>query len=310
MKIFLSHSSKDKDIAEKIFLALLESGHDVFYDRDRLQAGKSYNKTIKSELHASDLLVFLISPNSIKPSSYTLTEIKYAQRKWKHPKNHVLPVMVKNTNYAKIPNYIKAVTVFNPDGNIPAEVASEVDYFNKGVNIKKINIKYLALALVSIIIIILATYYVKYASNQYSESHINFYKASKTNDNNRYLENNSDKKCIRNNKINYIELGSKYLRIELDNKKQVTLGIRENSNLLATVVLNIFSENKMLKIDSITDSNCNKISNFFNDSVGGNKYILNNWETLGININENKYFVRLGYVENSIEVITSYTINN
>ena len=69
---------------------------------------------------------FLISDNSVTESSYALTELAFAQKKWPHPAEVVIPVMVRRTGYERIPNYLKAVTVLEPRGNVAAEIADEV----------------------------------------------------------------------------------------------------------------------------------------------------------------------------------------
>jgi hypothetical protein len=126
MKIFLSHASEDRSLAREIQLALLGSGHQVFFDAESLPAGGDYHTRIRGEVNGSDLFIFLISPHSLSSGKYTLSELKYAQRKWPHPREHVLPVMIKSVPFEQINEYLKAVTILEPVGNIAAEVAAEV----------------------------------------------------------------------------------------------------------------------------------------------------------------------------------------
>ena len=72
-------------------------------------------------------MIFLISPHSIRSRSYTLTELKLAQQKWRHPKNRLLPVMLKETPIDSIPAYLRSVTILEPMGNVSAEVAYAVE---------------------------------------------------------------------------------------------------------------------------------------------------------------------------------------
>jgi hypothetical protein len=127
MIIFLSYSSDRRDLAEQVKLALAGSGHKVFFDRDSLPAGDEYHFRIRKAVEDSDAFVFLISPKSVAPGCYALTELKYAKQKWPDPRQRVLPVMIERTAYDQIPNYLKAVTVLEPEGNIPAEVAAEIE---------------------------------------------------------------------------------------------------------------------------------------------------------------------------------------
>src|SRR5262245_54516675 len=108
MKIFLSHASEDKGIAERIYLALLDAGCTVFFDATSLPAADGYDARIRLALDESDVLIYLISPDSVASSRYVRSELKFAQGKWPHPKGFVLPVMVRDTSFDQIPNYLKA----------------------------------------------------------------------------------------------------------------------------------------------------------------------------------------------------------
>jgi hypothetical protein len=125
MIIFLSYASDLRDVAEQITLALTSSGHDVFFDRDSLPAGEDYHMRIRKAVEDSEAFVFLITPKSVMPGCYTLTELKYARQKWPDPQQKVLPVMIERTEYRDIPNYLKAVTILKPEGSVAAEVAAE-----------------------------------------------------------------------------------------------------------------------------------------------------------------------------------------
>jgi hypothetical protein len=126
MKIFLTYASEDKNTAERIYFALTGLHHTVFFDHASLPAGDDYNGRIREAILASDLMVFLVSDDSVAPSSYALTELALAQKKWPHPARAVLPVMVRVTDYERIPNYLKAVTILQPRGDLAADVAHEV----------------------------------------------------------------------------------------------------------------------------------------------------------------------------------------
>src|SRR5262245_45398573 len=126
MKIFLAYASEDKNAAERIYFALTGLHHTVFFDDVSLPSGEDYTLRIRQAVLESDLLVFLVSEDSVAASSYALTELALAQKKWPHPAEAVLPVMVRVTEYERIPNYLKAVTIFQPRGDLAAEVAHEI----------------------------------------------------------------------------------------------------------------------------------------------------------------------------------------
>ena len=126
MHIFLSYSSNDRDVADRIHLSLIAQHHDVFFDREDLSPGLEYDNRIAQEIGRTDLFIFLISPDSVRSGRYTLTELDMIQRRWAHPSQHVLPVMIRPTPMDQIPPYLKAVTIMQPAGDIPPEVADHV----------------------------------------------------------------------------------------------------------------------------------------------------------------------------------------
>ena len=126
MKIFLSYSSQNRASVEPVNFALAAQGHDVFFDRDDLPAGTEYDQRIIEAVEGADLFVFMLSPASIRPGSYTLTELGLAQKKWTNPSGRVLPVAAEPVAFDHIPPYLKSVTVLEPSGNLAAAVVDAV----------------------------------------------------------------------------------------------------------------------------------------------------------------------------------------
>jgi TIR domain len=127
VNIFLSFASEQKDDAELIAVSLRDRGHTVFFSRDTLPAAESFDLRIEKAIAAADLVIFLLSPQSIARGKYTLTELGFVKQKWKNPSGHVLPVMVADTPIETIPSYLRAVGILEPEGNIAAETASHAD---------------------------------------------------------------------------------------------------------------------------------------------------------------------------------------
>lgn len=125
-KIFLSYASEDRELVEPIYYELISSKYDVFFDTKSLLEGLDFNDRIRKAINDSDFLIYCISPHSISPGSYTLTELRFIEEKWPHPGKHVLPVFVRDTNFDAIPNYLKAVTILDPVGNVAAEVGASI----------------------------------------------------------------------------------------------------------------------------------------------------------------------------------------
>jgi hypothetical protein len=124
--IFLSYASEQSEAATHIELSLKGDGYNVFRDRTSLPAGESFDARIRTAIEESDLFIFLISRESISQGRYTLTELKFAEHKWKHPGGHVLPVLLEPVPKQAIPIFLRAVTILHPQGNVTAEIAAEV----------------------------------------------------------------------------------------------------------------------------------------------------------------------------------------
>ncbi|MEO0983574.1 MAG: toll/interleukin-1 receptor domain-containing protein [Pseudomonadota bacterium] len=126
-RIFVSYASERRDLAEPIALALRSRGYTVFFDRDDLPAGQTYHDQIAAAMDASDLLVFLISPESVDKGRYTVSEVRLARKKWRTPQGRVLPIMVAPTPMEEIPAFLREVSFLETEGNLVADAGMEVD---------------------------------------------------------------------------------------------------------------------------------------------------------------------------------------
>jgi len=126
MKIFLSYASEHRNIAGRINLILIGEGHDVFFDRADLPEAEGFDARIRRALQASDLFIFLLSPQSVEQGSYARTELRIAENHWPNPEGRVLPVVLKATPTEDVPAYLRAVTWLEPEGDLAAEVAAVV----------------------------------------------------------------------------------------------------------------------------------------------------------------------------------------
>jgi hypothetical protein len=127
VRIFLSYASERRAAAEPIALALRGRGHAVFFDKDDPPGAESYDAQIETAVGESDLMIFLISPESVEPGRYTLTELAFARHRWRSARGRVLPVLIAPTPLERTPAYLTSVQILKPEGNAAAEVASFVD---------------------------------------------------------------------------------------------------------------------------------------------------------------------------------------
>jgi TIR domain len=126
-RVFISHAREDAKIAERIALAVRGRNCKVFLDEHDLPPGGNYEARIHQAIKSSSVFVFLISPASVSEGRYPLTELKFAEQKWSHPADRVLPVPVGETPFESIPEYLRAASIMKPRGDVAAEVAAAVD---------------------------------------------------------------------------------------------------------------------------------------------------------------------------------------
>ncbi|MEJ0100675.1 MAG: SUMF1/EgtB/PvdO family nonheme iron enzyme [Pseudomonadota bacterium] len=126
MRLFLSYASQDRAVADSIREALAAQGHQVFFDRDSLPPGASFDDRIHDAIYRCDLFIALLSPDAVDAGSYTLNEIGMAAQLWPNASFRVLPVMLKPTSFDALPPYLKSVTVLQTDGNLAAAVVDAV----------------------------------------------------------------------------------------------------------------------------------------------------------------------------------------
>jgi hypothetical protein len=126
VKLFISYPSDQRELAERLRLALEEERHAVFTDRSELREGEAYHAALREAIADADAMIYLITPRSVAPGSYALTELDLAQRQWRIPAGRVLPVLVEPTPIATVPAYLRSVTLLQPRGDVVAETVAAV----------------------------------------------------------------------------------------------------------------------------------------------------------------------------------------
>lgn len=156
MRIFVSYANEHRRQAEGIAIRLRQDGHDVFFDRQRLEPGKEYDRTIRTEIDACELFVFLVSPESVARGAYALTELDMAENRWPNPSGRLLPVMISETPLDNVPSYATSVTILQPRGNTVAEVAAEVEKLSGGhrSGLKKRLLALAGIAIVAVLVVL------------------------------------------------------------------------------------------------------------------------------------------------------------
>lgn len=126
MRVFLSYASEQRPIAEHVCRLLESEGLDVFFDHEDLAAGDAYGARIRKSVERSHLFVFLVSRDSIARHSYARTELAIVETVPPRRRPQILPVLVEPVDLEQLPALIKPVTLLEPQGNLPAEVAARI----------------------------------------------------------------------------------------------------------------------------------------------------------------------------------------
>lgn len=102
-RIFISYSSKDKQIADALYQQLRQSGQRVWIDRVEILAGVSILGRIAAAIDEVDLVIALLSNNSVN-SRWVRTELEIAvTREINGSRTHVIPVILDD---CRIPPFL------------------------------------------------------------------------------------------------------------------------------------------------------------------------------------------------------------
>ena len=95
-RIFLSHSSKDKEFVENLAIRLTRAGQDVWYDKWEIRVGDSIADKIENGIKESDFLIVVLSSNSTE-SPWVRKELDAAIAKEIDRRGaYILPVLAES----------------------------------------------------------------------------------------------------------------------------------------------------------------------------------------------------------------------
>jgi len=120
MRVFLSHSHKDGELARELVSRLAAEGFRVWDDAE-LVPGDNWALAIGKALEESDAMIVLLSPDAARSDS-VVREVEYALTSPRY-KNRLLPVVVRPT--ARIPWILRKLPLIRLYEN-PAEGTDRV----------------------------------------------------------------------------------------------------------------------------------------------------------------------------------------
>ena len=95
MKVFISYSSKDENLATKIVESLEKAGLDAWYKKREILPGDNWAERVASGLKESNAMVVLVTPDALESDavqssiSYALVEPAFSKR--------LIPVIVEES---------------------------------------------------------------------------------------------------------------------------------------------------------------------------------------------------------------------
>ncbi|MEW6211423.1 MAG: toll/interleukin-1 receptor domain-containing protein [Acidobacteriota bacterium] len=123
MKVFISHTRKDTDLARKVAAVLKEAGLDVWFDANEILPGENWAEKISDALKESEAMVVLLTPEALESNSVQW-EIGYALGEKTYDKR-LIPVIVGDPDEMpseKIPWILRRLRMINlPERNINEE---------------------------------------------------------------------------------------------------------------------------------------------------------------------------------------------
>lgn len=131
MKIYISHSVKDKEFAKKLTKDLRDAGFDLFAYFDSISPGESISERIASAILESDAAIFILSKDSFE-SPWINSEIALARaQRERNKRSHIIPIVIDRA--AEIPFFIKDLRYldFSSEKNYNDNLPQLIDFLRK-----------------------------------------------------------------------------------------------------------------------------------------------------------------------------------
>jgi TIR domain len=102
-KVFMSYSRTDAAFADQLERALKARGFEPLIDRRDIATFEDWWKRIGELLVGSDTVVFVISPDAVKPASVCRQEVAFAQSLNKR----LAPILWRDTDRTLVPEHLR-----------------------------------------------------------------------------------------------------------------------------------------------------------------------------------------------------------
>src|SRR5262249_46825674 len=122
--IFVSYSSKDKQLVQPLVQDITGIGHKVWFDQE-LTGGQVWWDKILENIRGCELCIFVLTPNSLDSFPCKL-EYTYATAVHKR----VLPVLLSDINFSLLPYLLSIIQVVDYRKRDQASLISLIKAFN------------------------------------------------------------------------------------------------------------------------------------------------------------------------------------
>ena len=99
-EIFLSHSSRDRDIATEVAEVLRRHGIPVWYSQTNIRGAQEWHDEIGAALRRCNWFVIILSPNVLK-STWAKNELLFALNHRRY-RNKIVPLLYRNCKYERL----------------------------------------------------------------------------------------------------------------------------------------------------------------------------------------------------------------
>jgi CheY-like chemotaxis protein len=96
LRVFISHSNKDKPLVDKLANDLQAAGLDLWYDRDEIQVGDTILEKIGQGLANCDYMIIILSPDAVDSWMVRQELLIFLNEEMRRGHRLVLPVLYKD----------------------------------------------------------------------------------------------------------------------------------------------------------------------------------------------------------------------
>jgi hypothetical protein len=145
MLIFISYAREDVQYAKELYQRLERHGFTPWMDKVNLLAGQQWQPAIEKAMKSADLLLLLMSRNSIQKRGFMQREVRVALDLWKEKLAddiYLIPVMLEAIPIPEVPDEVSKfhwVEFYEPDGWEQLVRSMEFQASRRGIRLRPVS---------------------------------------------------------------------------------------------------------------------------------------------------------------------------